>query len=188
MNDFYATMTFEVARASAAVANYCDHAEHNEPTDREWVTRAGQKLRLSALEIAAHEDEDLFTLYATRLHQIEHRNPLWSEEGPDGRDLVLSASNWRELQLVQSEHDRYYHPDVVGLAKLDQLRHYALHVAKLTGVLAELAADAGDHDSFRARRLPDLALFGVKLSTVTGECLQAGPLRCAGRSFAGAPS
>jgi hypothetical protein len=37
------------------------------------------------------------------------------------------------------EHDRHFHPDVIGLRTLDQLRHYVLHLAKLVGVFAEAA-------------------------------------------------
>jgi hypothetical protein len=160
-----------LAKASALVANYCDHVEHNEPADRAWVTDAGQTARDIALRIAAHENRDLVGLYAARLRQIEHRNPLWSEEELDGGELVLNAGTWRTLQLAQVAHDRRYHPDVIGLTKLDQLRHYALHLAKLVGALAEIAAGTGDRDSFQTRRLPDVLLFGIKLATVSGQRL-----------------
>jgi hypothetical protein len=75
------------------------------------------------------------------------------------------------LQLAQVEHDRRYHPDIIGLSKADQLRHNALHLAKLTGAVAAVAAGEGDRADFSARRLPDLLLFGLKLSTVSGESL-----------------
>ena len=185
MDEFYATTTVWIAEASAAVANYCDHAEHNEAADRRWILDAGQTLRTAALQIAAHEHEDLFELYAERMRQIEQRNPLWSEDAPDGAQLVRCATTWRELQLAQVEHDRHYHPDVIGLTKFDQLRHYALHLAKLTGAVAARAAGTGDVDSFRVRRLPDLMLFGVKLSTVSGERLAQESLRGAGRPLVG---
>lgn len=165
------TWTLQLATASAAVANYCDHVEHNEAADREWITDAARTIRQIALTTAAHESQDLIGLYAARLRQIEHRNPLWSEDELDGGELVLNASTWRALQLAQVEHDRRYHPDVIGLTKLDQLRHYALHLAKLVGAAAEIAAGTGDRASFYARRLPDLLLFGLKLSTVTGQRL-----------------
>lgn len=174
--DPYVTWTLELARASALVANYCDHVEHNEPADRVWVTEAARTARDIALMIATHEDEELVELYAARLRQIERRNPLWSEGDLDGGELALNASTWRDLQLAQVEHDRRYHPDVIGLTKMDQLRHYALHLAKLVGAAAELAAGTGDRASFRARRLPDLLLFGIKLATVSGERLDETPL------------
>jgi hypothetical protein len=168
--------TLELARASAAVANYCDHVEHNEAADRAWVTDAARTARAVAINMAAHEREDLVELYAARLRQIERRNPLWSRGDLDGGELILHTSTWRDLQLAQVEHDRRYHPDVIGLAKIDQLRHYALHFAKLVGATAEIAAGAGDRADFCARRLPDLLLFGIKLSTVSGERLDEAPL------------
>jgi hypothetical protein len=177
----FVTWTLELARASAAVANYCDHVEHNEPADRAWVTEAARAARDISVTIAAYEDEDLVGLYAARLRQIERRNPLWSDGDLDGGELVLNASTWRDLQLAQVEHDRRYHPDVIGLHKLDQLRHYALHFAKLVGATAELAAGTGDRASFCGRRLPDLLLFGIKLSTVSGERLDETPLPATGR-------
>lgn len=167
----YVAWTLALAKASAMVANYCDHVEHNEPAEREWITDAAATARDIALRIAAYENQDLSGLYAARLRQIEHRNPLQGEDDLDGGELVLNASSWRALQLAQVAHDRRYHPDVIGLTKLDQLRHYALHLAKLVGALAEIAAGTGDRASFSARRLPDLLLFGVKLATVSGQRL-----------------
>ena len=82
------------------------------------------------------------------------------------------------------EHDRRYHPDVLGLSKSDQLRHYALHLAKLAGAMAQVAAGRGDDADFRARRLPDLLLFGLKLSTVAGERLGSDALPAAGQRLA----
>ena len=70
---------------------------------------------------------------------------------------------------MQWEHDRNYHPDVLGLSRYEQLRHYAFHLAKLAGAAA--AAASGDESDFLARRLPDLLLFGLKLATLTNEPL-----------------
>jgi hypothetical protein len=172
----YVTWGLDLAQAAAAAANYCDHVEHNEPAERVWVTDAARTIRETALAIATHENEDLIGRYAARVRQIERRNPLWSDDAVDGGELVLSASTWRDLQLAQVTHDRYYHPDVVGLTKLDQLRHYVLHLAKLVGAVADIAAGDGDRTSFFAHRLPDLLLFGIKLATVTGECLADEPV------------
>lgn len=163
------------------MANYCDHVEHNEPAERVWISGAAATLRDAASAIAAHEGENLRSRYAARLRQIEERNPLWSRGDLDGAALVGHASTWRDLQLAQVEHDRRYHPDVIGLSKMNQLRHYALHVSKLAGAVAELAAGRSDRADFCARRLPDLLLFGLKLSTVTGERLGDGALPDAGQ-------
>ena len=163
----------EAARCAGEVANFCDHAEHNEVTERERVLTAARTMRRLACEIATFHGEDLRERYAARLRAAEERNPLCSPEAPDGGVLALEAKTWRDLQLVQAAHDRYYHPDVLGLSKLDQLLHYALHVSKLAAALAMLADDGIDIDDFRARRLPDLLVFGIKLSTVLGETLPA---------------
>lgn len=169
--DRYVTWSLELASASAALANFCDHVEHNEAADRAWVVDTGQTLRGTACEIATLEGVDLHQLYAERLTAIERRNPLWSEERFDGANAAGAASTWRGLQLAQAEHDRWYHPDVVGLSKSDQLRHYALHVAKLCGATADAAREPNDRSDFVARRLPDLLLFGLKLATVVGQKL-----------------
>ena len=57
-----------------------------------------------------------------------------------GHKAIYTANSWRALQLVQAEHDRHYHPDVCGLTKGEQLRHYALHLAKIVG--GEIKASA----------------------------------------------
>lgn len=161
----------DIACCAGEVANFCDHAEHNEVTDRDWVFASARTLRSIACELAAAFGDDLLARYAARLSAVEHRNPLWTRDAPDGAGLAAAAETWRELQLVQATHDRHYHPDVLGLSKLGQLHHYALHLSKLAGSTAALAEGTYDVDDFRARRLPDMLIFGIKLSTVVGQSL-----------------
>ena len=160
-----------IAVASGDVANYCDHVEHNEVTDLGAVRRAGRDLRTTAVALSLEAKQDPVALYARRLATIEHRNVLWHEDALDGAALARSASTWRALQLVQAAHDKTYHLDVVGLAKANQLRHYALHVAKLAGSTAVVARGDGDLADWLDRRVPDMLLFGIKLATVSGEKL-----------------
>jgi hypothetical protein len=156
-----------LALPAAAVANYCDHVEHNEVTETAWVTGAADKLQDLALGLATDAGLDLIELYAERLGAIEERNVLARPGGYDGHGAALGAETWRALQLVQVEHDRYYHADVVGLAKSEQLRHYALHLSKIVGAFAE----ARDAKELFNRRLPDTLLFSLKLHTVMGKRL-----------------
>jgi hypothetical protein len=167
----YVDSALTLARCAADVANFCDHVEHNELTDRRWVVDAAASLRREAWRVAEHGGDDLRALYAARLRAIEQRTPTWTPEGLDSGALAERATSWRDLQVVQAEHDRHYHADVVGLSRLDQLRHCAHHVAKLAGATAAVAQGTLDAEDFRARRLPDLLLFGIKLATVMGERL-----------------
>jgi hypothetical protein len=160
-----------LAIAAGEVANYCDHVEHNEVADIEVVRAAGAELRLLCLELSDAARRDPFELYAMRLDEIESRNVLCHEASLCGSEAVRSAATWRELQIAQAAHDKAYHSDVVGLAKADQLRHYALHLAKLAGVTAGVVTGEVEHDDWLRRRVPDLLLFGLKLSTVTGQKL-----------------
>ena len=160
-----------IAVMSSDVANHCDHVEHNEPADLETVQRAGHDLRTTAVALSLEAGQDPVALYARRLETIEHRNVMWHEDALDGAALARSASTWRALQLVQAAHDKTYHVDVVGLAKANQLRHYALHVAKLAGSTAAVARGHGDLADWLHRRVPDMLLFGIKLATVSGEKL-----------------
>ena len=157
---------------AASVANYCDHAEHNEHVEADWVVGAGAALERLALEFAAASDVDLLEAYAERLAAIEARNVLARPGGFEGRAAARAAKTWRDLQLVQAEHDRHYHPDVIGMARLDQLRHYAFHLAKIVGAFAT-PDDAAD---LLTRRLPDTLLFAIKLRTVMGQRLPDEPL------------
>ena len=165
----------ELAQVAAAVANFCDHAEHNEAADIQDVRRCAARLRAQAISLAAAAGEDPIVLYGARLYAIEHRNVLHHDDAFDGEEAVAHARTWRDLQLVQVAHDRVYHPDVVGLTKAEQLRHYALHVAKLAGAAASALAAETDRADFVQRRVPDMLLFGIKLSTVTGERLSDAP-------------
>jgi hypothetical protein len=187
----YQRYTVQAAEASALVGNYCDHAEHLEVVDVAWVAEAGEILLLLAQDIAQHESMDLFDLYGRRLWQIEERNalhhegyaPHQAEYAHPGCEPLLAAllfphcRTWRDLQLLQIDHDRFYHPDVFGLAKIDQLRHYSFHLAKLAGFLARCSYDEPLRKDELAKRLPDLLLFGIKLHTVIGRRLSDSPFR-----------
>jgi ParB-like chromosome segregation protein Spo0J len=159
-----------LALTSASVAAYCDRAEHLEPTDREAIRAAGAELRALAFELAADRQVDLVQAYRRRLESVERRHPLYPAGGFAAvGEIPGQGASWRQLQRAQWEHDRHYHPDVLGLSRYEQLRHYAFHLAKLAGAAAEAAN--GDDSDFFARRLPDLLLFGLKLSTLTNEQL-----------------
>jgi hypothetical protein len=161
-----------LAPAAAAVANFCDRVEHNELVDRDWVVDAGTGLRELATEMARAVELPVIELYAERLGEIEARNVLGHPGAYDGHRAALDARTWRDLQVVQATHDRHYHPDVSGLSKAEQLRHYALHLAKIVGAFAQpRGADELVH-----RRLPDTLLFGIKLATVMGVRLGDEPL------------
>lgn len=161
----------DLATASAAVSNYCDHVEHNERADVEDVREAGAVLRATGVRLSRLGGYDPVELYARRLAVIEERNVLHSEGTFDGEGTARAAADWRGLQLVQAAHDRAYHADVVGLTKCDQLRHYALHVAKLAGGTARVARGEVPRMDWLERRVPDMLLFGLKLATVTSQVL-----------------
>jgi len=161
----------ELGSIAGVVANVCDHVEHNEAADPMEVRVAGQRLRSIAVRLASSSGRSIIDLYAERLRVIETRNVLHHHGGFDGAAAIDDTASWRELQLLQIEHDRSYHPDVFGLAKADQLRHYALHLAKLAAAAADTARGFIAPEDFLVRRVPDMLLFGVKLATVTGEKL-----------------
>jgi len=153
-----------LAPPAAAVANFCDHVEHNEVADRAWVLDAATEIRALVVAYCAQERMQLVDLYAERLGSIEARNVLAAPGVFDGHRAAIEARTWRDLQLAQVAHDRHYHPDVVGLAKIEQLRHYALHLAKIVGAFAE----PRNRNELLGRRLPDALIFALKLSTVMG--------------------
>jgi hypothetical protein len=172
LEDDNRTFALAAAPLAAAVANYCDHVEHNEPADPGWVLGAGERLSILALDLAEAYGRDLIQLYAARLASIEAGNVLSETQSFEGGKAALAATSWRELQLVQSAHDRAYHPDVVGLSRSEQLRHYVFHLAKIVGAFA----GARDEQELITRRLPDALLFSIKLRTVMGSRLPNDPL------------
>lgn len=183
----YQDFALRVAPLAAAVANYCDHVEHNEIADRDVVLESAAALRHAAGELSAAHGLAVIDLYAERLGEIEARNVLYRAGGYDGHRAALDATTWRGLQLAQIDHDRHYHPDVIGMAKLDQLRHIALHLAKIVGAFAE---PRSPHELLR-QRLPDTLLFGIKLATVMGARLPdvpTGPTSAGKTAPAAAPA
>jgi len=164
-----------LATTSARVSGYCDRSEHLEPTDQEVIRTAGAELRMLAVELAAEKQIDLVQAYRRRLESVEQRHPLYPAGGFAAVDQIPDkGASYQLLQRVQWDHDRYYHPDVLGLSRYEQLRHYAFHLAKLAGAASEAAT--GDTNDFFERRLPDLLLFGLKLATLVNEPLPDQPL------------
>lgn len=162
----------ELAIAVGRLATYCDKTEHNEPWDAGGVRQSGLVFRDLAQNLAATAGISLRESYAQRLRELEGGHLWGGSRSPAAWECVEKAGSWAELQQAQAEHDRYYHPDIFGLSKQDQLRHYTLHMAKITGHLAEVCAEPIRWTQFAATRLPDLALFGVKIASVAGEHLE----------------
>ena len=160
-----------LAVAAAAVATYCDHSEHGQPVSRDAVLKAAATLRLNALVLAKSAGKDLLDLYARRLTRIERESVLSRPPGFDPIEAITAARSWADLQRIQEQHDRHFHPDVFGLPRIGQLRHCALHAAKFPGALAMLCDQRGSWRQFLDTRLPDMLLFGLKLSTIMGERL-----------------
>jgi hypothetical protein len=169
-------IALDLALVANDVANHCDHVEHCEPTDIEVVRDAAAILRSTSISAGRTAGRDTVELYAGRLGMIEARNVLCHPGSYDGASAVLAARTWRELQLVQVEHDRAYHPDVLGLPKAEQLRHFALHLAKLTGATVAVLRGSVSHEDWLTRRVPDMLLFGIKIATVSSRKLPDEPV------------
>jgi hypothetical protein len=153
----------DLAIAAGQIGNYCDHVEHNETTVREDVEACAGTLRKVALTLAGG-GERLIGLYAARIDGIE-RAKVGYIESVNYSGRVRACSTWRDLQLVQMAHDGYYYQDVVGLSRMEQMRHYALHVAKLTGLLTRASRGELALADLTEQRIPDCMLFSVKIYT-----------------------
>jgi hypothetical protein len=153
------TVVENLAAAAAQVATVCDHSEHVEAWSDAAVTSAASALCRAAFDLAAERGIDLFEAYANRLETVEDTSVLPKPSDPSA--AARTASTWRNLQVAQADHDRIFHPDVNGLSRLDQLRHYAFHLAKFPD--AVLRGDAAELDG---RRLPDMLLFAIKMWTL----------------------
>lgn len=167
--------TRSVTRAAATFAGFCEHVEHNEPNAVGDVLVAARSLRTTACELAESAGLSLKSEYDARIEAVEKASAHRHVRGPLDEDLsgalaLRLSTTWQEVQISQSIHDRQFHPDVFGLSKIDQMRHYTLHVAKLAGFMVD-AVEFDDWRSFAEGRLADLAIFGVKIATVCNEKL-----------------
>lgn len=167
-------------RVAATLAAYCEHVEHNEPHRVVDAASAGDQLRRIAFSLAQAAGVSLLGSYRERIAEIEAAS-VHSVTAIDGiadmvgADALQHATTWRQVQVAQLVHDRRFHPDVFGLSKLDQLRHYTLHVTKLAGLLVD-ADDEESWPTFVKHRLPDLAVFGTKLATACNQVLGDEPV------------
>jgi hypothetical protein len=169
-------LVVSMAGAAADVARYCDRAEHCDEVDREWVLRAGDTCRTAAFRLSRAGGVEIRQLYAARLDRIEENQILGTARNVSAAESIRNADTLRALQTAQAEHDRVYHPDVYGLSRINQLRHYSFHVTKLVGAIADLIVEPTDWEDFFVRRVPDMLLFGIKLPTVMGQNLSEEPL------------
>lgn len=161
-----------VAQASAAVSRFCDRAEHLEITDVSAIREAGATLRSAAVELARGQGVDIIGAYLVRLQIVEARRAVVADEWA-APETLAGPVTWEVLQQIQAKHDAVYHADVTGMSKAEQIRHYSFHLAKLVGALASEIGRASLSQEFRQTRLPDLLLFGVKLSTLVDERLSS---------------
>ncbi|MFC6609810.1 hypothetical protein ACFQFC_22605 [Amorphoplanes digitatis] len=157
-------------RTAAELARHCDRAEHNEQVDRAKLLGAAADLRAMGWRLSAGFGADLRQRYADRLEMLESRHPLAGGGAFDGGEAVRVSKTLLELQRAQIRHDMVYHPDVAGMPKYAQLRHFTLHLTKLTALLLD-AIDGHDRDDFVNHRIADIFIFGIKISTVAGERL-----------------
>jgi hypothetical protein len=162
-----------LVRASGLLARFCDRAEHNEGADRLVIIEVGSLLRATAIRALQVQGQGPIAAYASRIAEIESRHPLANAGQFDIEVALEHAKTWRELQQAQYMHDATYQPDVNGLAKVEQLQHYTLHIAKLAWIFQSFALgeDQFSEDEIEERRTPDILAFGLKLSTVCGELL-----------------
>jgi hypothetical protein len=160
-----------LVRVTGSLAQFCDRAEHNEGTDRAIVSAAGEALRGCALSLLRARAVDPVAAYAERLASMEARHPLGGAGVFDADEQIPLAKTWRDLQRFQAQHDAVYHPDVCGLAKIEQLRHYTLHLAKLAWMLQDHALEQKPLVAPERDRFVDILVFGVKLATVCGSLL-----------------
>lgn len=170
----------DLVRVAAALAAYCEHVEHNEPTLPQLPIDAARRLRALAADLAAGARLDLATCYAERIERVEVASlysqiPNSTSLSLPGAQAMKGSTTWADFQAAQVIHDRQFHPDVFGLSKIDQLRHYTLHVTKLAGLLID-AIDSNRWGDFAPNRLADLAIFGVKIATACNDRLPAAEL------------
>ena len=161
-----------MARAAGLLGAYCDHAEHAEATDPDAISAASSLLRGVASSLARRSGICLASAYRHRVETLEAamatRVGRLDAAGTAAPCAALTgAATWLDAQTAQIAHDRWFHPDVCGMSRIDQVRHCTFHVAKLAGLIA-VAADTGDFGEFRTKRLADVAVFAAKLSTLAG--------------------
>ncbi|HVV67101.1 MAG TPA: hypothetical protein VHB72_03460 [Candidatus Saccharimonadales bacterium] len=163
----------DAARIGGAIANFCDHSEHAEETDRPAVVEGARELIELAFEIADFEREDLLLLYTGRLAVIESESEFQTGELTDSPPLVAAgeAETLRDLQEIQIGHSLRFSPDIMGLSRANQLRHHSLRVSMLVGALAEQARHGKRREEFITQEIPDVLATGLLISTTMHERL-----------------
>lgn len=165
--------------AAGQLADNCEHVEHSDAA-RYRVGAIAESLCQTASRMAHQAGFGLGQLYVVRIWGGESKS-LLRFVGPGQVDLsglriMMAAKTWRQFQIGQVAHDRQFHPDVFGMSRYEQLRHYSFHVTKLVWLMDRATKGHLPLDEFYAVRLPDIALFGVKLATLVGQELPDEPV------------
>ncbi len=161
----------ELVEVTGRLARFCDYVEHNEGTNRTELLDVGSLLRRSAVSIIRANSLSLRERYADRLEELESRNVLRWDGAGNWPEIIRNAKTWRDIQVAQARHDATYHPDVIGLPRSEQVRHYTLHLSKLVWKMLPGCEDDSAWREFAESRLIDLIVFGVKLATVANVSL-----------------
>ena len=125
MSDTYRDDLRDLAIAAARVCELLfDHSgPQRDLVDAAWVLGAAETLRVVARRIAdprGSRPRRALCRPSSGDRSSQRRGGL--RRNFDGAAAARDASTWRELQLVQYEHDRAYHPDWrPGLHKSEQL-------------------------------------------------------------------
>jgi len=156
--------------ALGLIADYCDRIDHNEATDVTQVQRAAEEIRALGAIQATLRRATLGSVWADRIEEFEAAHPALGVS--DVPSQIRRAATWHELQAAQYEHDRIYHPDILGLPKREQLLHSLIHLVKSAADLAREDTAGRSVTGLKAqRRGIDCVIFSVKIATLCGQRL-----------------
>lgn len=157
--------------AAATLSKHCEHVEHCESNSVNDINLVSEKLLQIALSIAIENKINLAEVYLKKLQTVEAKKHLQKtllnedpslQAGPLTKDIT-----WQKIQINQLIYDRQSEPNMLGIPKYEQVRHYALQITKLASLLFE-ATENNQLKDFCDKHLADIAIIGVKLATLRG--------------------
>jgi len=92
-------------------------------------------------------------------HIARASSVIRNESIPLEREAANLEGQILALQWAQLRHDQTYHRDIAVLPVAERMKHFALHMAKYVGHIAE-AAESGD-DKLLLRTLVDAFIIGI---------------------------
>ena len=139
------------------------------------VEEAAGIMLQTAKAMAERSGFSLLVAYWRRIQNLESSGPFAGSVAESPSDMIAAAKSWRDVRIAQAAFDRWFRPDVFGLARIVQIERCTQYLNAIIWDAAGALDDPEDRP-MTPERVSDLAIFAMKLHTIAGVEMSSAPL------------